>query len=260
MLFLGATLAPNLSAQALKPLGGVLVGDFSITDSPCAYKRNPSVEKAVAVLRLTVVPSKPSKTGSDSFFELRNISQKTITAYVFSYAAVRRGRKTYYQGIGEDFLYRMALARLDNAQAPPNSTLPPGGIHRRQLWSDRSADSFEVYPCAIVFDDGTAIGPPSVLAIIAQMRSQEAKFMAMLISGLELALNSDDPRATLINRAKQMKEKNEVSSAMQGDYLEDVARLLLTSHDSAHDKTVVAGYILTLRAQQKMLSEHPTFR
>src|SRR6266536_1969879 len=97
-MFLSAALAVSVSAQTR---GGISAREFFLFHLRCEH-HDPSVDKALQVVGITIGPAAPPKTRSVATVELRNSAVKTITAFVFT---KRRGATGWYLASGEDFLY-----------------------------------------------------------------------------------------------------------------------------------------------------------
>ena len=251
-ILVGAAIAASATAQDSDAVGGI-TAEFSVGHSPCVAKHDPAVEKAFQAA-VTVEAARPPETGSVVMAELRNSSRKTITAYVLTYTVKRGGRTDYYSGLGKDFVYEMAVAQYSKKPTPPNSTLRPGEVYRTQLGRGKTSRAFEVYPCMVAFDDGTGIGPASVLTMLMRMRSDNAKLLGELIADLELARDSGDPRAALLVRAKRLKQN--WGTVTHARYLEAEASQLSKAPDASLDRKRIAGDIAVLRAQKEALLEH----
>jgi hypothetical protein len=241
-----------------------ITSEFSISDSPCAHRRDPAIEQVLQGV-VKVSAARPPKTGSVATLEMRNVSGKSIAAYVLTYTVVR-GQKTEYSGaFGKDLADGLALVRYSRKAAPPNTTLLPGETYRAEIWSGRYPGHFEAYPCMVVFDDGTSIGPPQVLRSVTGMRQTRAKSLGNLIADLELARDSADPKATLLLRAKRSTRiessgvanghTTRTSSPGWGSHLEYVASQLSGSASSPRDRKILADHISVFRAQQEGLLE-----
>jgi len=257
---LGAAVAVTVPGQDHQLPTGIVIRDFSVTDSPCAYKHDSSVEKVLQTVRVVISTAKPSRASSVATLELRNNSVKTITAYVFNYTFTHGGKTDYYGALGEDFVYEMAMAKGSPEQTLPNSTLPPGGVVKQEIRGGRGHGQFEMYPCVVAFEDGTFIGPPSLSTFLTHMRADNAKAFGALIADLRLARDSVDPKALLTNRAKQIKRIGKGRSDEEPyRYLEIVASELSPSGNTPLDRKIITDHVSALQAQQEMLVEQSTF-
>jgi len=188
LILLSATLPLMAQAQGQPPTG-ITNRDFSITDSPCKYEHDSSVEKGMQMMR--VVIDSPTRAAT---LELRNNLAKPITAYVFNYTFTHGGKTDYYDGRGADLAYDLAIAKTSQ-QALPNSTFP-GGVVGQEINGGRAHGQFEVYPCMVAFDDGAFIGPLSLMKFLMQMRADSAKAFGALVADLKSARDSADPKAS----------------------------------------------------------------
>jgi hypothetical protein len=237
---------------------GIVIRDFSITDSPCGYRHDISVEKVLEPVRVVADAAKRSRGGSIATIELRNNSEKTVTAYVLNYTFTDGGKTDYYDGHGEDLLYEMALLKGSRKKARPNSTLLPGEILKQEIRGGGEHGKFEVFPCMVAFEDATSVGPPTLLTFVMQMRAEIAKEIGALIADLKLAQDSANPTLVLTNRAKQIERTN---VGRMGEepyrYLEVVAAELSTD-STALNRRVIDDHISALHAQQEVLIKQST--
>jgi hypothetical protein len=256
LILLGAALPLMAQAQGQPPPTGIANRDFSITDSLCKYEHDSSVEKGMQMVRVAIDSAKPTR----ATLELRNNAAKPITAYVFNYTFTHGGKTDYYDGRGADLVYEMAIAK-SSQQPLPNSSFPPGGVVEQDVKGSRGHGQFEVYPCMVAFDDGTFIGPPSLVKFLMQMRTDSAKAFGALIADLKSARDSADPKAFLTNRAQQVKR---TSKGRLGEepyrYLEIVASGLSSSGNTPLDRKTITDDVSALQAQQEMLAKQSTFR
>ncbi len=246
----------TVTAQDHQSPTGIVIRDFSITDSPCGYKHDSSVEKVLQTERVAINTANPSPARSVATLELRNKSAKTITAYVFNYTFSDSGKTDYYGALGEDLVYEMAMVKSSHEGTLPNSTLPPGGVVKQEIRGGRGHGQFEVYPCMIAFEDGTFIGPPSLSKFLTHMRADNAKAFGALIDDLKLARDSIDPKTFLTNRAKQIKR---ISTGRSGEepyrYLEIVASELSLSRNAPPNRQIITDLVSALQTQREMLVE-----
>jgi hypothetical protein len=199
--------------------GGISAREFSISHSPCEHRHVPDVEKAIHVS----VDSGPVST-----MELHNISAKPITAFVYT---ARKGATGWYGASGEDLIYDMVWDK--------NSRWPPGGVLRRRLGKGRER---EVFPCAVVFEDGTALGPLQVASYIQQSRSNMAAGLTALIGYLESALKSDDPRSSVAQRIKQLKRR--CDTPRKYAYLDAGVLSDISSSDKAAARKIISEHLV----------------
>jgi hypothetical protein len=257
LILLGAALPVTAQAQDQPPPTGIASRDFSISDSPCKYEHDGSVEKSMQMVRVVVDSAKPTRAAT---LELRNNSAKSITAYVFNYASTHGGKTDYYGGRGADLVYEMAIAK-SSQQALPNSAFPPGGVVEQEINAGREHGQFEVYPCMVAFDDGTFIGPPSMVQLLMQMRADSAKALGGLVADLKSARDSSNPKTFLTNRAQQVKRTSKGRSGEElYRYLEIVASGLSSSGNTPLDRKTITAHVSALQAQQEMLVKQSTFR
>jgi hypothetical protein len=254
LILLGAALSVTAQAQDQPPLTGIVIRDFSMTDSLCKYEHDSSVEKGMQMVRVVIDSAKPSRAAT---LELRNNSAKSITAYVFNYTFTHGGKTDYYDGRGADLVYEMAIAK-SRQQALPNSTFPPGGVVEQEINGGKGHGQFEVYPCMVAFDDGTFIGPASLVKFLMKMRADSAK---ALVADLKSARDSADPKTFLTNRAQQVKRTSKGRSGEEPyRYLEIVASGLSSSGNTPLDRKTITDHVSALQAQQEMLVKQSTFR
>ena len=256
LIFLSAALHVTAHAQDQPPTG-ISIRDFFISDSPCRYEHDSSVEKSMQMVRVVVDSAKPTRAAT---LELRNNSAKSITAYVFNYAFTHGGITDYHDGRGADLVYEMAIAK-SSEQALPNSAFPPGGVFEQEVNGGREHGQFEMYPCMVLFDDGTYIGPPSPVQILMQLRSDSAKALGSLVADLKSARDSSNPKTFLKNRAQQVKRTSKGRPSEEPyRYLEIVASGLSSSGNTPLDRKAITDHVSTLQAQQEMLVKQSTFR
>jgi len=260
LILLGATVAATAFAQDHQSPTGIVFRNFSISDSQCGYRHESSVEKALQTVRVLPNTVKPARDGPVATFELRNNSAKTITAYVFNYTFTHGGKTDYYGALGADLVYEMAMVRGGGGQTLPNSTFPPGGIMKQEVRGGGRHGQFAVFPCMVLFEDGTFVGPSSLSKFLMDMRADNAKAFGALIADLKLARDSVDAKAFLTNRAKQIKRISKGRSDEEPyRYLEIVASGLSPSGNTSLDRRVISDHISGLQTQQEMLVEQSTF-
>lgn len=258
LILIGAALPLMAQAQGQPWPTGIAKRGFSITDSPCKYEHDSSVEKGMQMMRVVIDSANPTRAAT--LVELRNNSAKPITAYVFNYTFTHGGKTDYYDGHGADLVYEMAIAKSSH-QALPNSTFPPGGVVEQEIKGGRQHGKFEVYPCMVAFDDGTFIGPPSLVKFLMQMRADSAKAFGALVADLKSARDSADPKAFLTNRAQQVKRTSKGRPSEEPyRYLEIVASGLSSSGNTPLDRKTITDHVSALLAQQEMLVKQSTFR
>jgi len=259
-ILLGAALPVVVLAQDQQPPVGIVIREFSITDSPCGFKHDSSVEKAVQAMRVVVNTGKHTGATPSATLELRNNSVKTITAYIFNYTFTHAGKTDYYSGHGADLVYEMAFSKGGPEQTLPNSIFPPGGALTEKIYGGRGRGEFDVYPCMVAFDDGTFIGPPFLMKALMGMRADNAKAFGALVVDLKSARDSADPKTFLTNRAKQIKR---ITRGRSGEepyrYLEIVASSLSPSGSTPLDKKTITAHISALKAQQETLVRQSKF-
>jgi hypothetical protein len=256
----GSTLPPNAPRRDQQSPTGIVVRDFSVTDSPCRYKHDGAVEEAIQSVRIVTGATKPSRDGQVSLLELHNNSAKTITAYVLNYTFAHDGKTDYYDGRGADLVYEMAVSRHSGEQDVASSNFLPGVVIKQEISGPRGHGQFEVFPCMVAFEDGTFIGPRSLWEFLVQMRAENAKALNALIADLRSAHDSSDPKTFLAIRAKQLKE---MSKGTSGDepyrFLEIVASGLSASGNTLIDRRAIAKSISALEAEQEFLTRQSSF-
>ncbi len=256
LILLCAAVAATVPAQDYQSPTGIVIRDFSITDSPCGYKHDSSVEKVLQTVRVVTNTAKPSRANSVATLELRNNSGKTMTAYVFNYTLTHGGKTDYYGALGTDLVYEMAMVRGSGEQSLPNSSLPPGGVLKQEIRGSGREGQFAVFPCMVSFEDGTFIGPRSLSKFLMHMRANNAKAFGALIDDLKLARDSVDPRTFLTNRAKQIKRISKGRSDEEPyRYLEIVASGLSPSGNIPLDRKIITDHVSALQVQREMLVE-----
>src|SRR6267154_678751 len=247
---LAATLPPTALAQDQQSPPGIVIRDFSVTDSPCRYKHDGAVEEALQTVRIVTNAAKSSPDGQVATVELRNKAAKTITAYVLNYTFAHNGKTDYYDGHGVDLVYEMAVSK----QNPEQTTFLPGVVIKQEIAGQRGHGQFEVFPCMVGFEDGTFTGPHSLWEFLVQMRGENAKAFSALVADLQSAHDASDPKTFLVNRAKQVKK---TSRGTSGDepyrYLEIVASGLSLSGNTLLDRKAIADSISALQAEQEFL-------
>lgn len=254
LILLCAVVAVAIPAQDHQSPTGIVIRDFTITDSPCGYKHDSSVEKVLQTLRVVIDTANPSRPRSVAALELRNNSAKTITAYVFNYTFTHGGKTDYYGTHGADLVYEMAMVKGSPEQTLPNSNLAPGIVIKQEISGGRGHGQFEVFPCMVAFEDGTFIGPPSLSKFLMHMRADNAKALGALIADLKIARDSVDPKTFLTNRAKQIKRISRGRSDEEPyHYLEIVASGLSPSGNTPQDRKIITDHVSALQAQQEML-------
>ena len=250
------SVAPPLMAQThLQPLRtGIANREFSITDSPCKYEPDRLVEKSMQLARVII----NSAESAQATLELRNTSAKSITAYVFNYTFAHGGKTDYYDGRGADLIYEIASAKNTQQVLP---SFPPGGVVEQDVKGGSGHGQFQVYPCMVLFDDGTFIGPPVLVKFLTQMRLDTAKGFGALVADLKSARDSADPRAFLTRRAQQVKR---ASNGRLGEepyrYLEIVASSLSSNGNTSLDRKSISDHISALQAQRETLVQQSRFR
>jgi hypothetical protein len=140
--------------------------------------------------------------------EFKNISGKAITVYLFTFTTTRGGRTEFYSGTGRDFLSDGQLK------------LAPGKTTSMELWSGKSPPRIDVYPCAIIFEDGTGLGKPQALSGYKRLRAAQAKSYDEQITILRAARDADDPKAALLKSTKWRQDRwyfKTVSERMSGE-------------------------------------------
>ena len=257
LILLGSALSVTALAQDQPPLTGIAIRDWSITDSLCKYEHDSSVEKGMQMVRVVIDSAKSTRVAT---LELRNKSAKSITAYVFSYTFTQGGKTDYYDGRGADLVYEMAIAK-SSQQPLPNSTFPPGGVIEQGINGGKGHGQFEVYPCMVAFDDGTFIGPASLVKFLMQMLADNAKAIGALVADLKSARDSADPKTFLTNRAQQVKRTSKGRSGEEPyRYLEIVASGLSSSGNTTLDRKTITDHVSALQAQQEILIKQSTSR
>jgi hypothetical protein len=228
-----------ISAVTVTPARAQGGSFFTLSHTRCASRHDPAVEKALQVV------------AAGSSVEFRNASAKAITAYVMTYT-VTRGKESYpSSATGQDFV-----------AAPPGSTLMPGQTYRAGLWGGKVRGPHEVYPCLVVFDDRTSVGPPELLTSVMRMRQSRAEFQGTMIREMEAARAADDPKGALLLRAK----RSPLVTTSRGPgntrvttnlpvlrYLEVIAAKLSGTRNSPLDQKVLADEISEHRALQQAI-------
>src|SRR5262249_41872522 len=197
--------------------------------------------------------AEPPGASSIASFELRNNSAKTITAYVFNHTFTHGGKTDYYAGTGTDLVSEMAIAKSSPEQTLSNSTFTPAGVVKQEIRGGGRDGQFEVFPCLVVFDDGTFVGPSSLWKILRKARANHAKAIGALVADLKLAQDSADPKTLLTNRAKQVKKISKGRSDEEPyRYLEIVASALSQTGNTPLDRKTLTDHLSALQAQQEM--------
>jgi hypothetical protein len=259
LILLGAAVGVTASAQDRQSPTGIDIRDFSISDSFCGYKHDSSVEKVLQTIRVEINTAKPPPDSPVATFELRNNSAKTITAYVINHTYTHGGKTDYYGALGTDLVYEMAMMKGSGDQTLPNATFPPGGVVKQEVRGGGRHGQFAVFPCMVLFEDGTFIGPTWLSKDLMHMRADNAKAIGALIADLKLARDSPDPETFLINRAKQIKRISEGKSGEEPyRYLEIVASGLSPSGTTPMNRKTITTHISALQTQQEMLIEQST--
>jgi hypothetical protein len=265
-----ATAVCSSRSQDLDSLAVSIPSDFEISDSPCTFRHDPSVEKVLQVAAVKVDSAKPPGTDSVVFVEMRNASARSITAYILTFSQTRGGKTNYFGARGKDLVYELALAQSARRAAPSGSSFSPGERYRLEIWRGRVPGQIEVYPCVAVFDDGTGIGPSEGLRSVQTDRWVYAKTLETLITELGLARDSADPKSTLLLRAKRIPQvramvgpngnRIRIGGLGPSRDLETTAKELPETRDTRAIRKFLTGRIAALRAfreaflQQSVLS------
>ena len=259
LILLGGAVAGTAFAQDRQSPTGIVIRDFSISDSQCGYAHDSAVEKALQTVRVLPTTVKQSRDSPVATFELRNNSAKTITAYLINYTFTHGGKTDYYGALGTDLVYEMAIVRGSGDQILPNSTFPPGGIMKQEVRGGGRHGQFAVFPCMVMFEDGAFIGPTWLSRDLMHMRADNAKAIGALIADLKLARDSVDPKTFLTNRAKQIKKISKGRSDEEPyRYLEIFASELSPSGSTILDRKVITDLVSALQRQQELLVEQST--
>ena len=266
LLLLTACL-PTLAAQGTDPGQGILT-EFSYFHSNCGYSHDPVVEKALHAAIRIEPPRAPKKT-SVAILEMRNDSSKTVTAYLLTSARTRGAKTDRYDAEGVDFVQDMALRMRYTPKSDLSSlAILPSGTFRKELWSGRFPGRFEVYPCLVVFEDGTYLGPRELMRRVVGDRQSRARTLGRLIAELEAARGAGDPKATLTRRAEHFARLEESGPQME-EVTEGTGVRIISSVDpiapdlkeaashlsgaAAADRAALANDISTFRTQQEFL-------
>jgi hypothetical protein len=266
LMVISAVVILSARSQDMDPLAVITPSEFSMSDSPCVARHDPSVEKVLQVVAIRMEGAKSPETGSVVTVEMRNASAKTITAYLLTFTVTRGGRTEHFGALGKDLVYDLALTRHARRAAPASTSFLPGQVYRAEIWRGRPPGHFEVYPCVAVFDDGTGIGLSQGITSVQTGRLTQAKRWDVLIRELELARDSGDPGATLLLRAKRVQDIRFTATGPSGSPirisasgprvdLEATATELSGNHDAPAAKKFLADRIAVLRALRETLSE-----
>jgi hypothetical protein len=270
LALIAATLGGAAAAQDVDPFAIGVAEELSINHSPCAYEHDPAVEKVLQVVGFKVKPVKPPKNSPVTYVELRNNSSKMITAFVLTDSV---GGRVWVEGSfarGIDLVWELALVRYSKKPAPSNTILPPGGIYEFEV-GPIERRHVEVYPCTVVFDDRTGVGPPGEVSSLLQMRATSAESMGAVVAELESARHADDPKIWLMLRAKQLASQgvvvaqpntSPVRTRSRGTgpsrHLEWLAAELAGGRNNPRDQKLLADYISVYSAQRDALLAQST--
>jgi hypothetical protein len=254
--------------QDMDPLAVSTPSEFSISDSPCVSRHDPSVEKVLQVVAVRIEAAKSPETSPVVTVEMRNGSTKTITAYVLTFTVTRGGRTDHFGAMGRDLVYDLMLARHARRAAPANISFLPGQVYRAEIWRGRPPGHIEVYPCVAMFDDGSGTGPTQGLTSVQTDRLIQAKRWEVLIRELELARDSGDPRAALLRQAKRVQDIRYTATGPSGNPirisasgprldLEATATELSENHNAPAVRKFLTDRIAVLRALRETLSGLP---
>jgi len=175
LIALAATLPPTALAQDQQSSLGIVIRDFSVTDSPCRYKHDGAVEEALQTVRIVTNAAKSSPDGQVATVELRNKAAKTITAYILNYTFAHDGKTDYYGGHGADLVYEMAVSK----QNPKQTTFLPGVVIKQEITGQRGHGQFrfrraeQIHPCGGA--DVSATGDA-----LRESRSEEIDMIAVI--------------------------------------------------------------------------------
>ena len=127
------------------------------------------------------------------------------------------------------------MALEEPSEPPP---LRPGGTLGQAIWRGASPG----WSRAI----RAGIGPASLVALVARIRSDDAKWLAVLVVSLDLVLESADPRAAL---------KRKGTSGPGDRYLGIVAEQVSGLADGRLVRRVIARHVSNVRREAKMLAQ-----
>jgi hypothetical protein len=200
--------------------GGVTMSEFAITHDSCAEQHDPAIEK-ILQSRL-----------SGGTVEINNISTKNVTAYIIKFTTTRSGTTEHHGAIGRDYLGDSQLR------------LTAGQSVSLDLWPGKAKPKIDVYPCAVLFDDGTGLGAAEALKLVKRMRADHAKWNEAVIAVLQSVRDSENPKAALLKRTRWHRDRK---------YFE-IAAATLTG-DRGHDQKHIDAQIAALSTQRALLLE-----